>query len=112
MDIEKDTEDSAKQGAQFCRAAGYQMAIHAIGLAMQNAVAQQQHAYILLNAITTAATQAVLESRTEDAREAIKLAQEVLAPNTIITTLSGLKDLMDQVIRECALPIDSATPGA
>lgn len=36
------------------RAMADQVMAHAIGLAMQNAVAQQQQAYILRNAVTTA----------------------------------------------------------
>ncbi|MGE5493446.1 MAG: RebB family R body protein [Actinomycetota bacterium] len=92
----------------FSRGVGYQMAAHAIGLSMQNAVAQQQHAYVLLNAITTAATRAVLESRGEDAREAIKLAREVLNPAAIVATLAELKDLLDRLLPQDR-KADSAT---
>ncbi|HZX29884.1 MAG TPA: RebB family R body protein [Rhodocyclaceae bacterium] len=96
----------------FSRAVGYQMAAHAIGLAMQNAVAQQQHAYVLLNAITTSATRAVLESRAEDAREAIKLAREVLNPAAIAVTLAELKDLLDRLVPQDGTADLSIAPNA
>lgn len=44
--------------ASQVRAMADQVMAHAIGLAMHNAVAQQQQAYILRNAVTTAATRA------------------------------------------------------
>jgi len=67
---------------------------HAIGLAMQNAVAQQQQAYILRNAVTTAAARAILESSPE---EALRFAREALSGDDVAQTLERLGDLMSGV---------------
>jgi hypothetical protein len=58
------------------QAAAYKMMAHAVGLAMLNAVANQQQTYILKNAITTATVKATLESNPE---EALKLADKMLS---------------------------------
>ncbi|GAB3355775.1 RebB family R body protein [Lysobacter tyrosinilyticus] len=73
------------------RAMADQMMAHAIGLAMQNAVAQQQQAYILRNAVTTAAARAILESSPEDA---LRFAREVLAGDDVAQTIERLGDLL------------------
>ncbi len=77
------------------QAAAYQMMAHAIGLAMLNAVANQQQAYILKNAITTAAVKATLESNPE---EALKLADKMLSGQDIVSQFSGLKDMMNDIL--------------
>jgi hypothetical protein len=90
------------------QAAAYQMMAHAIGLAMLNAVSNQQHAYILRNAITTAAVKAVLKSNPE---EAIKLADKMLAGQDIVSTFSGLKEMMDDVLEIMAkMKEEAASP--
>lgn len=89
------------------QAAAYQMMAHAIGLAMLNAVSNQQHAYILKNAITTAAVKAVLKSNPE---EAIKLADKMLAGQDIVSTFSGLKDMMDDILEIMAKMKEEAAP--
>jgi len=89
------------------QAAAYQMMAHAIGLAMLNAVSNQQHAYILRNAITTAAVKATLESNPE---EAIKLADKMLAGQDIVSTFSGLKDMMDDILKIMAKMKEEAVP--
>jgi hypothetical protein len=76
------------------RAMADQVMAQAIGLAMQNAVAQQQQAYILRNAVTTAAARAILESSPE---EALRFAREVLSNDDVSQTLDRLKKLMDDV---------------
>lgn len=81
----------------FDQAARYQITAHAVSLAMQNAVAQQQHAYTLLNAVTTAAAQAVLEGKIEEAEVAAKLARELLDPDHLVETLTRLHELIDRV---------------
>lgn len=73
------------------RAMADQVMSHAIALAMQNAVAQQQQAYILRNAVTTAAVRAILESSPEDA---LRFAREVLASDDVAQTLERLGELM------------------
>jgi hypothetical protein len=73
------------------RAMADQVMAHAISLAMQNAVAQQQQAYILRNAVTTAAARAILESSPEDA---LRFAREVLSSDDVAQTLERLGELM------------------
>ena len=82
---------SAKAHAQ---AMADQVMAQAIGLAMQNAVAQQQQSYILRNAVTTAAARAILESSPE---EALRFAREVLANDDVAATLERLTKLMNDV---------------
>jgi hypothetical protein len=77
------------------QAAAYQMMAHAVGLAMLNAVANQQQTYILKNAITTAAVKATLESNPEGA---LKLADKMLSGQDIVSQFSGLKDMMNDIM--------------
>lgn len=62
----------------FATAAAYQALAHALGLAMHNAVQQQQHSYTLRSALTTAAAKALLDGRTEQAEAVLKLAESPL----------------------------------
>jgi hypothetical protein len=73
------------------RAMADQVMAHAVALAMQNAVAQQQQAYILRNAVTTAAARAILESSPEDA---LRFAREVLSGDDVAQTLERLGELV------------------
>jgi len=75
------------------RALADQVMAHAVGLAMQNAVAQQQQAYILRNAVTTAAARAILASSPE---EALRFAREVMASDDVAQTLERLGALLGQ----------------
>jgi hypothetical protein len=59
----------------FAAAAASQTIAHALGIALQNAVANQQHCNMLRNAVVTAAAKAVLEGRAEVASELLKLAE-------------------------------------
>ena len=76
---------------EFSHGVSQQITAHAVGLAMQNAVAQQQEQYILRNAIVTAAANAILESNPIDA---ITLAEKIMSGDDVITTITGLKDLL------------------
>ncbi|HEX7817303.1 RebB family R body protein [Dyella sp.] len=71
-----------------------QVMAQAIGMAMQNAVAQQQHLYTLRNAITTAVVRTILESNAE---EAVRFAREMLAGDDVASTLERLAALMKDV---------------
>ena len=51
---------------------------HAIALALQNTVLQQQHDHMLRNALTTAAASSLLEGRREEAEAVMRLADERL----------------------------------
>jgi Killing trait len=63
-------------------AALYQAIAHAITMALQNAVAQQQHGYILRNALTAAAANAILDGKREEAEAILRLAESrLLVPN-------------------------------
>ena len=64
----------------------------AIGIAIQNAVAQQQHVYMLRNAITTAAARAILES---DPEQAMRFADEALKSEDIAQTIERLNALLN-----------------
>jgi len=71
-----------------------QIMAHAIGLAMQNAVHQQQQLYVLRNAATSAAVKAILQSEPGDA---VKFAKEALSADDVVSTISRLKNLMDEL---------------
>jgi hypothetical protein len=68
-----------------------QIMAHAVGVAIQNAVAQQQHVYMLRNAITTAAARAILDSNPE---AALQLAEETLKGNDLADTIERLNALL------------------
>jgi hypothetical protein len=59
-------------------AAAYQAMAHAVALALQNTVLQQQHDHMLRNALTTAAASSLLEGRRDEAEAVLKLADERL----------------------------------
>ena len=59
----------------FAAAAASQTIAHALGIALQNAVANQQHCNMLRNALITAAAKALLEGRNEAAGELLRLAE-------------------------------------
>jgi hypothetical protein len=84
----------ADDNGENIQALSYQFMAHAIGLAMYNAVHQQQQRYILQNAITTAAAKAILEASPE---KALKLAEEGLGGDSFTQTLSELKAMMDNL---------------
>lgn len=84
----------ADDNGENIQALSHQLMAHSIGLAMYNTVYQQQQRYILQNAITTAATKAILEASPE---KALKLAEEGLGANSFTQTLSELKAMMDSL---------------
>jgi hypothetical protein len=59
-------------------AAAYQTMAHAVALALQNTVLQQQHDHMLRNALTTAAASSLLEGKRDEAEAVLKLADERL----------------------------------
>ena len=72
----------------------YQIMAQSAGLAMLNAVNQQQQMYILQNAVTTAAAKAALESNPE---EAVKIINDAMKQSDILETFNGLKNFMDDL---------------
>ena len=81
----------------FGKQAGQQIAAHTIAIAMQNAVAQQQHSYTILNAITARSAEAILDSRTEEAAQLITIANELMTPEKMMTTLSELNEMLNKL---------------
>jgi hypothetical protein len=59
-------------------AAAYQAMAHAVALALQNTVLQQQHDHMLRNALTTAAASSLLDGKRDEAEAVLKLADERL----------------------------------
>jgi hypothetical protein len=76
----------------------YQAVAHTIALALQNAVAQQQNGYILRNALTTAAANAVLDGKKADA--IFRLAESRLLVPNIAEEVNALLGALGSVNRE------------
>ncbi len=89
-----DEDDKYRAHQDYCRNIARQVMTHAVGLAMENAVSQQQQTYILRNAITTAAAKAILETSPE---QALQFAKEALSGEDVVSSLSGLTDLLEKV---------------
>jgi Killing trait len=89
-------------------AAVYQAITHVVVLALQNAVAQQQHGYILRNAMTTAAAQAILDGKREEAEAILRLAESRLLVPNIADEVSALLAALGAVV-PTGLRADSAT---
>ena len=87
------SEAVAGSSESLARAMADQVMAHAIGLAMQNAVAQQQ-TYTLRNAVTAAVTRAILEASPEDA---LRLAREALHGDDVVQTIDRLSELLSDV---------------
>lgn len=88
------SEAVAGSSESLARAMADQVMAHAIGLAMQNAVAQQQQTYTLRNAVTAAVTRAILEASPEDA---LRLAREALHGDDVVQTIDRLSELLSDV---------------
>jgi hypothetical protein len=65
-------------GPHVPEAIAYQAMAHAVALALQNTVLQQQHDHMLRNSLTTAAATSLLEGKREEAEAVLKLADERL----------------------------------
>lgn len=78
----------------FQRALNYQVLTQAVGLAMQNAVAQQKQRYILRNALVTAAARRLLES---DPAKVLGFLDEVHTSDETARVLSRLQEMMADV---------------
>lgn len=76
------------------KAIALQVLSHAVGLAIQNAVNQQQQLYTLRNAVTAAAAKAILQS---DPERALQLADEALSDRDVVATLNGLRGVMEDL---------------
>lgn len=90
----------ARAQQPFAAAAAYQTIAHALGLALHNAVARQQHSHMLRNALTTAAATALLEGRTSQAEAVLKLAESPLINPTFEAEVGQLTSAMTQLRQE------------
>ncbi len=86
----------------FGAATAFQVVSHAIALRFQNLVAQQQHDHILRNALTTAAAQAVLAGKREEADAIIKLADTRLPVPDLAAEIAQLKAALHDLQEEFA----------
>jgi len=84
----------------FAAAAAFQTIAHALGLALHNAVARQQHSAMLRNALTTAAATALLDGRTEQAEAVLKLADSRLVNPTFDAEVGQLQGAVTQLREE------------
>ena len=75
----------------LARAMAHQIMAHAVAVAIQNAVAQQQHVYMLRNAATTAAVRAILDANPE---QALHFAEEALKGDDLAQTIERLSALL------------------
>lgn len=91
----------AGAGRGFVTAAAYQSVAHTIALALQNAVAQQQHGYVLRNALTAAAANALLDGKREEADAILAMAESKVMSRSIADEvgelLTALRAVDDQL---------------
>ncbi len=99
------------EGIQQPVAAGasLQTVAHALGLALLNTVARQQHSHMLRNAMTAAAARALLDGRTDQAEAVLKLAESPLVNPTfeaevaqLRSALAGLREDLEKVLSPSA----------
>lgn len=98
----------------FGAATAFQVVTNAIALRFQNLVAQQQHDHILRNAITTAAAQAVLDGKREEAEAIMKLAESRLPAPDLVAEVAQLKAALRDLHEELAKfvpPVSSTGTG-
>jgi hypothetical protein len=84
----------------FASAAAVHTITHALGLALHNAVARQQHSHMLRNALTTAAAMALLEGQTERAQAVLKLAESPLVNPTFDAEVGQLQSAVANLREE------------
>jgi Killing trait len=95
----------------FAAATIFQSVAHAMSLALHNAVARQQHSHMLRNALTTAAANALLDGRIEQAEAVLKLAESPLVNPTLDAevgqlqrAISSLREELDKVLAAANAP--------
>ena len=95
---------------ELATATAYQTIAHAIALAMQNAVAQQQHGYMLRNALTSAAVaSAILDGKKEEAEAILKMAESKIVSPGLAGEVSELLSVLRGISED--LRKMHATPG-
>lgn len=88
----------------FAAAATFNIVAHALSLALQNAVTRQQHSQMLRSALTTAAANAMLDSKLEEANAVLKLAESPLVNPSfdleigeLQKAISGLREELEKL---------------
>ena len=72
----------------------YQQMAHAVGLALQNVISQQQHMYTINNAVTIAASKQMLAT---DPAAAAKASQELLGNSAVPESLAALQEIVSKM---------------
>lgn len=90
-------------------AAAFQMISHSLSLAVQNAVAQQQHSYMLRNALTTAAAKAMLAGQTTEAEAVLKLAESPLVNPNFAQDIGQFREAIE-LLQDALTPPTSPQP--
>jgi hypothetical protein len=89
--------------AGLVAAAACQTIAHALALGVQNAVAQQQQAYILRNAMVSAAAAAILDGKREEAEAILQLAETRLASpdlkSEVESVLQTLRAINEELLK-------------
>jgi hypothetical protein len=97
--------DATLRGSQqgVVMAAAYQTIAHTIALGLQNAVAHQQQAYILRNALTTAAANAILDGKQPEAESILRLVEsKAVSPSLsaeVADLLTALRSISDELAK-------------
>ena len=92
-------------------AAAYQAIAQTMALSLQNAVEQQQHNNILRNAMTTAAANAILAGKKEEAEAVLRLAESKLTNPSLTETVRDLKQalaMLREELKEMEAPTSKA----
>jgi len=114
VDAVAETAAAFAASGAHAQAGAEQLTALALGLAMQNAVAQQQQLYMLQNAANAALVKALLESGPDAGNrwaEALQLVREAFSVTDVNKTLAQLKDLLDQLrSARAAGPAPGAAP--
>lgn len=84
----------------FAAAVAFNVVAHAMSLALQNAVTRQQHSQMLRNALTTAAANAMLDSKLDEANAVLKLAESPLVNPSFDLEVGQLRDVFSGLREE------------
>jgi len=84
----------------FAAAATFNVVAQALSLALQNAVTRQQHSQMLRNALATAAANAMLESKLDEANAVLKLAESPLVNPRFDLEIGQLREVISGLREE------------
>ncbi|SLN57812.1 RebB family R body protein [Oceanibacterium hippocampi] len=72
----------------------YQQMSHALGLALQNVISQQQHMHSITNAVTIAASKSLLAS---DPAQAVRIVNDFFTGNRVPEDLAALQAVVEKM---------------